>query len=445
MVIAAIATAETALGSGPFAHNSPFQNAALLQIYFAVLAISGLSLAAVIAEREQAEAEREHLIREQVAQAALRENEKRLRAAFSQTYAFMAFLSPDGTVLEANRAALEVMGFTRDEAVGRKFWEPWWSPLPQEVEVLKTSIARASSGEAVREECSYCLRDGTVLFADRTLHPVKEENGTVAMIVATGLDITEQKELRDKLEARVKARTRQLEEKNAELLKQSDVVRQLSARLLQMQDEERRRIARELHDSIGQMLTAVTMNLSIVGADTGLSPKAARALADNTALVDEIIKEVRTISYLLHPPLLDEVGLESALRWYIDGFAERSKIKVNLELPPDMGRLSQELEISIFRIVQEGLTNIHRHSGSVTATVRVVRDTDKLRLEIADAGKGMPSQKPLKPGGRTGVGIRGIRERLAQLGGTLEVKSDSKGTALVAILPVTATANAGKS
>ena len=169
------------------------------------------------------------------------------------------------------------------------------------------------------------------------------------------------------------------------------------------------------------------------------------ALADNTALVDEIIKEVRTISYLLHPPLLYEVGLESALRWYIDGFAERSKIKVNLELPPDMGRLSQELEISIFRIVQEGLTNIHRHSGSVTATVRVVRDTDKLRLEIADAGKGMPLQKPLKPGDRTGVGIRGIRERLAQLGGTLEVKSDSKGTALVAILPVTATANAGKS
>ena len=294
-VVATIATVETALGSGPFAAGSPFRNSALLQLYFAVLAISGLSLAAVVGERERAEADREELIR-------------------------------------------------------------------------------------------------------------------------------------------------QLEAKNAELQNQTDVVRELSGRLLEMQDEERRRLARELHDSIGQMLAAVKMSLSVVRVETrGLNPLVENAIMDVTALVDQITREIRTISYLLHPPLLDEAGLQSALRWFVDGFRERSNISTDLELPSNLGRLSPELEISIFRIVQEALTNIHRHSGSTTATVRIVPQGEELRLEIADAGRGIPTNKQLSltHGGQAGVGIRGIRERLRQLGGRFELNSNSNGTIVTAVLPVT--------
>jgi signal transduction histidine kinase len=156
----------------------------------------------------------------------------------------------------------------------------------------------------------------------------------------------------DELERRVVERTSDLQEKNTELRNQAEVVRQLSGRLLQMQDEERRRIARELHDSVGQLIAAMSINISEVGRENShLSPKAAAANTENSALVQELSRQIRTISYLLHPPLLDEVGLASALQWYVKGFAERSKIKVSLDLPPDFGRLSPDLETAIFRIV----------------------------------------------------------------------------------------------
>ena len=372
------------------------------------------------------------------AEESLRENEERLRAAFSQTYSFLVFLTVDGTVIEANGAALEGAGFTRDEVVGRKFWEPWWSRLPEEVAKIQQAFSRVAAGETVREEGPYNLHDGSVRFADRTLNPVKDKDGHVVMIVATGLDTTEQKELRDSLEERVNLRTHELKEKNQELFKQSEIVRELSGRVLRMQDEERRRIARELHDSVGQLLSALGMNFSIIATSPNLSPQAAKAVAENATLLNQILSEIRTISHLLHPPLLDEIGLQSALKWYVEGYAERSKIEVNLELSPRLGRLSREAEISIFRVVQESLTNIHRHSGSATATVRLNRDSDNLRLEIEDAGRGIAPQKQdaLSSPGRPGVGIRGMRERLRQLGGNLELTSDGSGTKLLAVLPV---------
>jgi len=282
VVIATIATAETALGSGPFAQSSPFQNSALLQVYLAVLAVSGLTLAAVIAEREQTEGERTRLIREQANQAVL-------------------------------------------------------------------------------------LRD-------------------------------------------------------------------LSGRLLQMQDDERRRIARELHDSAGQLITAIGLNLSVVTASDNLSPEASKAVKEAAMLGEELSREIRTMSYLLHPPLLDEAGLASALQWYVSGFAERSKIKVTLQLPPELPRLSSELEISIFRIVQEALTNVYRHSRSLTASVSIRYEGEQLRLCIEDAGKGIGarSQPDFASRSETGVGLRGMQERVAQLGGTLQIASNETGTRVIA-------------
>ncbi len=230
------------------------------------------------------------------------------------------------------------------------------------------------------------------------------------------------------LDERVKQRTAELDAANHGL-------RELSARLLQLQDDERRRFARELHDSVGQMLAALTMNLS---ADIERLTKTASSLTNSEALVQEMSKEVRTISHLLHPPLLDEAGLSSALRWYIDGFAERSKIKVGLEFPDDFGRLPRELEITIFRTVQECLTNIHRHSGSPIAKIRITRSGSRVRAEVEDRGKGIPLEKRIgmESAGTPGVGIRGMRERIRQLGGSLEINSDGKGTVIVARLPI---------
>lgn len=238
------------------------------------------------------------------------------------------------------------------------------------------------------------------------------------------------------LEACVQERTADLDNANQNL-------RELSARLLQLQDDERRRIARELHDSVGQMLAALNMNLSTVRADVERLAKTANALVDSENLVNQMSTEVRTISHLLHPPLLDEAGLSSALRWYVDGFAVRSKIKVDLDLPEDFVRLPRESETAIFRVVQECLTNIHRHSGSPIARIRLRKRDHEVIAEVEDNGKGIPPEKQqeMTLSGTPGVGIRGMRERLRQLGGTLEIDSNASGTVVLVKLPITETAS----
>jgi signal transduction histidine kinase len=237
----------------------------------------------------------------------------------------------------------------------------------------------------------------------------------------------------ESLEDRVRQRTRELQVANQSL-------RELSTRLMQLQDDERRRIARELHDSIGQLCAALAMNLTTVGADIERLAKTAKAISDSAALVQEMNREVRTISYLLHPPLLDESGLASALRWYVDGFSERSKIRVDLDIPEDLGRFSQELETAVFRTVQECLTNIHRHSGSPVARVRLAHSDSEIYLAVEDEGSGIAAEKvdAMASGGTPGVGIRGMRERLRQLNGDLQVRSDGTGTRVEARLPIPA-------
>jgi signal transduction histidine kinase len=179
------------------------------------------------------------------------------------------------------------------------------------------------------------------------------------------------------------------------------------------------------------------MNLSAVRTDIDRLTKTATTLTDSEALVQEMTKEVRTISHLLHPPLLDEAGLSSAVRWYTDGFAQRSKIKVDLDLPTDFGRFSPELETAIFRVVQEGLTNIHRHSGSPTAKIRLRQFDRQVVVEVEDEGSGISPEKraEMASGGTPGVGIRGMRERIRQLGGDLVITSSGTGTVILARLP----------
>ena len=233
------------------------------------------------------------------------------------------------------------------------------------------------------------------------------------------------------LEARVSERT-------AELKIANEGLRELSVRILQLQDEERRRIARELHDTVGQLLAAITMNMAVVEAElSSLSPEANKAFLENRAFVQQILQGIRTISHLLHPPLLDESGLPSALRWYVEEFSQRSGIKVDLEFSQGFERFAPELETTVFRIVQESLGNIHRHSQSSTANIRLTADHEHLKLEIRDAGRGIPAdmQRQIKTGIRTGVGLRGMRERATQMGGRLEIESNGKGTAILASFP----------
>jgi signal transduction histidine kinase len=244
--------------------------------------------------------------------------------------------------------------------------------------------------------------------------------------IATALE-----ESRKELEHRVQERT-------AELQLANDELRELSSRLQQLQDEERRRIARGLHDSAGQLLAGVAMNMAVVKGEVHkLSANAARCVQDNFALIDQLTSEIRTISHLLHPPLLDEVGLASALRWYVDGFSQRSKIAATLEMPEDLQRFPDDTEIAIFRAVQECLTNVHRHSGSRSCWLRLVQDAGNLLVEVRDDGKGIPSEKRLtlmSSGG--GVGLRGMQERIRKLGGTLAINSSSRGTTVAVTLPI---------
>jgi signal transduction histidine kinase len=227
-------------------------------------------------------------------------------------------------------------------------------------------------------------------------------------------------------------KTRQLEQLNREL-------RALSARLITMQDEERRRIARDLHDSVGQFVAAMSMNngMALRQADK-LSREAADALHQNSLLVEQLSKEIRTISHLLHPPLLDEVGLMPAIRSYADGFTERSNVKVSVDLSPEIGRLAPNLEISVFRIVQECLTNVYRHSGSETACIKIWPSEKLLTVQVSDEGKGIPAEKRISMflGSNQGVGLSGMRERVRELGGTLQIQSSEGGTSITAALPL---------
>jgi signal transduction histidine kinase len=241
------------------------------------------------------------------------------------------------------------------------------------------------------------------------------------------------KQAHNELELRVQDRTRELSERNEQ-------VRLLGVKLLRLQDEERRRLARELHDSTGQMLVAMKMLLAGMLVEAK-GRKIASIVSQTIEINDEMNRQLRTMSYLLHPPLLDEVGLPSALEWYAEGFAQRSGIKVDLQVSAEFERVPQEMEIALFRVVQECLTNIHRHSGSATAHIGLTRTAEGINLEISDGGRGIPSDRMRGSKIVSGVGMMGMEERIGQFGGSVNVTSSANGTVVIARIPVTTPAS----
>jgi len=305
------------------------------------------------------------------AEQALRDSEKRFRALVNATSYVVYRMSPDWSGMRQ----LEGRGFISDTGKPRKDWLEEYI-FPPDREVMLQRIR-----EAVRTKSIFQLEhrvrrtDGSAGWTYSRAVPVLDDKEEIIEWFGAASDITARKEAEENyrklahtLDVEVRARTRDLEEQNAEVLKQAGQVRELSWRLLRAQDEERRRIARELHDSAGQTLTVLGMNVAQLVQKTGrMAPELATEAETIQEMVQQLHRDVRTTSYLLHPPLLDESGLYSALGWYTQGLVERSGLQITLDMLQEFGRLPRDMELVVFRLVQECLTNIHRHSSSKTA------------------------------------------------------------------------------
>jgi two-component system, NarL family, sensor kinase len=242
----------------------------------------------------------------------------------------------------------------------------------------------------------------------------------------------------DELELRVRERTADLVQSNQllqnEIIERKEAeqqVEELSRRMMRVQEEERRNLARELHDGATQNMVALTLNMAPILDSIDVAPTTRSMIEECMRLIDESTSELRTISYLLHPPLLEELGLSRTLRGYVEGFSRRSGVAVSLTAQGELDRLGFDVELAVFRIVQESLSNVHRHSHSSTANILLVRQGSSLNLEIADQGRGIPPGKD-----KTGVGIGSIRERVRLLKGTVNISSDASGTIISISLPV---------
>ena len=231
------------------------------------------------------------------------------------------------------------------------------------------------------------------------------------------------------------------------ILQRTAELQNLSLRLLKVQDEERRKLSRDLHDSTGQTLAALKISVSFLQENCREDPSKMALVSEVVGLADQAIDEIRTMSYLLHPPLLDEVGFACAAEWYVEGFAKRSGVNVSLDIATDHERLPMNIEIALFRVLQESLTNVHRHSGASRVIVCFRHQLEKIILEIRDDGHGIPAERLVRlreASAETGVGLAGMRERMQELNGKLEIESDGHGVTMRAIVPLPATSRSGQ-
>jgi PAS domain S-box-containing protein len=351
-----------------------------------------------------------------------------------------ATLSVDGLILYANRRLAEMVEVPLEKLIG--------SALNDIVQVLNCSalevLLQAARTSAQKEECNLLVTGGKLLPAYLSLSPLTGDDFQGICMIAT--DLTDQKVRQEELGKANEQLRSEIRERN----RIENALRQLTGRLLNLQDEERRRIARDLHDSTAQTLNRLALNLAYIesqsqqAGDSG----APKLLRESMALAEQASKEIRDLSHLLYPPALDEMGLVAAIQWHAARTSEVTGIKVKLDLPAEVPRLPRETEVALFRVLQESLENVRRHSGSPVAEVRLKAQEDNVLLEIIDEGHGAPAGLLNGSGGSVtglGVGVAGMRERLRQLGGLLEVESGPTGTIVRATVPASARTDAESS
>jgi PAS domain S-box-containing protein len=389
--------------------------------------------------------------------AGLLQNEidQRNLASAAERFSRLAEADPFGMVIGdlkgglqyVNPGFLETFGYSQAEVLsGRIRWDDLTPPQYAEADAraLRQLLA---TGRCDVYEKAFISKSGqhVPILLGASIISQAGENPEIAAFVTdlTPLKDAEESLRRamDELEKKVLERTATLEIEVADRKRAEADLRDLAGRLLRTQDEERRHLARELHDQAGQTLVALGLSLSALRAGIkGEDAELVDLATESQSLADDLSREIRTLSYLLHPPLLDEVGLVSALRWYVDGFSKRSRVSVELDLPDGFGRLSRELELVVFRVVQEALTNVHRHSGSVSARISLARSPRGVEFEISDCGRGISAERLQQmEGAEAGVGLLGMKERMRQFGGTLRLSSDENGTRVAGVLPVPTT------
>jgi len=422
LLSASFAVWGTAHGFGPFVNHTPLHNAMLLQVFVAMTALTGLILAAVINEREHIgeafESEKQLLSESESAKEKLEELVKERTQELEQNTAQLAYqarlldLANDAIFIRNaadkisywNEGAERLYGWASEEVLNRSVHEILRTEFPVPLlEILET--------DRWEGELRHTTKYGSQITVSSRWTTLRDRNGKSEGWLEINTDITARK-------------------------RAEEAARRLSGRILSLQDDERRRIARGLHDSLGQYLAALKMNLDVFR--TSKDDKAKLA-SDCAEIVDKCLNETRTISHLLHPPLLDEAGFDSAARWYVDGFSQRSGIKVNLNLPQKLSRMHRDVEVALFRAVQECLTNVHRHSGSSVVDVRLSLSAKQIRLEIKDDGRGIPQERlrSLNQGAAdAGVGLAGMRERIRELGGSLEIRSERAGVTVIVRIPI---------
>jgi PAS domain S-box-containing protein len=376
-----------------------------------------------IREREEIEDEARRQFEERRrSHDAVRESERRWRSVFENSAVGIVLADSSGKFVEANRAFQELVGYTNQELQTLTYGDiTHEADIPHGAEVIQQLVS--GTKREVQLEKRYRHKNGRCIAVRATGTMIPASDQSPLYLLGLVEDVSGRKTAEQELDASVSQ------------------LRALAARLMHAQDDERRRIAQLLHETTAQDLAALKMHLARLNRTaTHLSDTERAALTESVSLAEQSITEIRTLSYLLHPPFLDEAGLVSALRWYAAGFGDRSSIKVDLELPESFERLPRDTETALFRIVQESLINIHRHAGSETARIRLRRDVETLVLEIEDQGRGISDallgQIMSGGGGGVGVGIAGMYERIEQLGGSFEITSGDVGTTVRARLPL---------
>jgi PAS domain S-box-containing protein len=368
---------------------------------------------------------------------ALHRTEERFRLLVDAVQDYAIFmLDVQGHVSSWNTGAQRIKGYAVSEIIGKHF-SVFYPEEDLRAGKPERELEVAAKEGRFEDEGWRLRKDGSRFWANVIISAIRDETGELIGFGKVTRDFTERISANEILRKEIAERT----EAQRKLHDSEKSLRQLSLRLLQTQDEERRRIGRDLHDSVGQYLVGLKMKVDSLKSSAQRSqPRDSSELAECSQLIEEAISEVRTISYLLYPPMLEELGLKSAVPWYLEGFTKRSGIKTTFDVSPDFDRVPGDLELALFRVLQESLTNVHRHSGSSTAIVRLLTKDQAVILQVVDEGKGTHSKNLEDRAqdwmGTFGVGLRGMNERLRQLGGTLELSSTREGTTVSAMLPL---------